>query len=207
MPDEKMRDEPEMPETITGADQWASAPADLNPLTSADAALVVCQNVLRGTGETDLDRPTPCSSFTLGQLADHLISSMVGLGGMAGAVVVPAESGSVESRVTVAAQQALEAWNRRGLEGTVKLGDSGMPAGVAAGILSLELLIHAWDFAVATGQQVNVSDQLAQYVLGLARQVIQPQGREGGAFAAAIEVGPEADILDQLIAFSGRAVT
>ena len=89
----------------------------------------------------------------------------------------------------------------------MKLGDSDMPAGGAASILSLELLIHAWDFAVATGQQVDVSDQVAHYVLDLARQVIQPQGRQDGAFAAAIEVGPDADILDRLIAFSGRAVT
>ena len=207
MPDEKMRDQPETPETIAGVGESAAAPADLNPLTSADATRVICQNVLRGIGEGDLDKPTPCTSFTIGQLADHLIGSMVGLGGMAGTTVTPAESGAVESRVAFAAGQALDAWHKRGLEGTVKLGDDDMPAGVAASILSLELLIHAWDFAVASGQQVRVSDQVASYVLDLGRQVIQPQARDGGAFAAAIEVGPDADDLDRLIAFSGRPVT
>lgn len=187
-----------------GPDEWASAPADLNQLTSADATLAVCQNVLRGIGD-DLDRPTPCSEFTIAELANHLIGSMVSLGGMAGGVVVPAQSGTVESRVAFVAQQSLEAWHRRGLEGTVKLGDNDVPATVAASILSLELLVHAWDFAVATGQQVTVSDAVSQYVLGLAHEVISPQARQGGAFADVIEVGPDAGILNRLVAFTGRA--
>lgn len=187
-----------------GPDDWSSVPADLNPLTSADATLAVCQNVLRGIREGDLNRPTPCSDFVVGQLADHLIGSLVSLGSMTGAVVIPAERGTLESRVAFAAQQALEAWHRRGLAGTVKSGERAMPADLAASILSLELLIHAWDFAVATGQQVTVSDQVSHYVLDLAHQVISPQARDGGSFADAVEVGPDVDVLGRLIAFAGR---
>jgi uncharacterized protein (TIGR03086 family) len=187
-----------------GPDEWAAVPADLNRLTSADATLAVCQNVLRGIGEGDLDRPTPCSEFTIGQLADHLIGSLVGLGSMAGAIVTPIETGTVESRVAFAAQQTLEAWHQRGLEGTVKRGERDMPAGLAANILSLELLIHAWDFAVAAGQQVTVSDEVSNYVLELAQQIISPQARQGGSFADAVEVSPDADVLNRLIAFTGR---
>jgi len=188
-----------------GPDEWAAVPADLDQLTSADATLAVCQNVLRGIGESDLGRPTPCSKFTVAQLADHLIGSLVGLGSMAGAVVKPAESGTVESRVAFAAQQALEAWDQRGLEGTVKRGERDIPAALAASIVSLELLIHAWDFAVATGQQVSVSDEVSLYVLDLAQQVISPQARDSGSFAEAVEVGPDIDVLGRLIAFTGRA--
>ncbi|HEX7536970.1 MAG TPA: TIGR03086 family metal-binding protein [Dermatophilaceae bacterium] len=188
-----------------GPDEWASAPADLNPLTSADATLAVCQTVLRGIAEGDADRPTPCSKFTIGQLTDHLIGSMVGLGSMAGANVIPADSGTLESRVAFVAQQALEAWHKRGLEGTVRQGEHDMPALVAANILSVELLVHAWDLAVASGQRVNVSDRVSQYVLDLAHQIISPQSRLGGSFADAIDVGPDADILDRLIAFAGRS--
>jgi len=187
-----------------GPDEWAAAPAELNQLTSAEATLAVCQNVLRAISEDDLDRATPCSEFTVGQLADHLIGSVVGLGGMAGADVAVAESGTVESRVAFAAQQALEAWHQRGLEGSVKLGDHQMPAALAANILSVEFLVHAWDFAVATGQPVIVSDEVTGYVLELAEQVISPQQRDGGSFAEAVQVGPDAQVLERLIAFSGR---
>jgi len=188
-----------------GPDEWGASPADLNQLTSADATLAVCQNVLRGIAEGDLDRPTPCSEFSIGQLVDHLIGSLVTLGGMTGAVVTPAATGTAESRVAYTAQQALEAWQRRGLEGTVKRGERDMPADLAAGILSLELLIHAWDFAVASGQEVTVSDEVSSYVLELAQQVISPQARAGGSFADAVEVGPDVDILNRLIAFAGRS--
>jgi uncharacterized protein (TIGR03086 family) len=188
-----------------GPDEWAAVPADLNQLTSADATLAVCQNVLRGIGEGDLGRSTPCSEFTIGQLVDHLIGSLVGLGSMAGAVVKPADTGTVESRVAFAAQQALEAWQQRGLEGTVKRGEGDMPADLAVSILSVEFLIHAWDFAVATGQRVTVSDEVSQYVLGLAQQVISPQVRGSGSFADPVEVGPDVDVLNRLIAFTGRA--
>ena len=81
-----------------------------------------------------------------------------------------------------------------------------MPAGAALGILWIELLVHAWDFAQATGQQVVVSDQVAQHVLGVANQIITPGARGGGAFANPVEAGPDAGILDRLIAFTGRAV-
>ena len=50
-----------------------------------------------------------------------------------------------------------------------------------------------------------MSDELSHYVLDLAKQVISPQARQGGSFADAIEVGPDAHILDRLIAFTGRA--
>jgi uncharacterized protein (TIGR03086 family) len=69
----------------------------------------------------------------------------------------------------------------------------------------VELLVHAWDFAVASGQQVNVSDRVSHHVLDLAHQIISPQSRRGGSFADAVDVGPDADILDRLVAFTGRA--
>lgn len=188
-----------------GPDEWAAAPQDLNRLSCADATLAVCQHVLRHITAADLAKDTPCTEFTVAQLADHLVGSMVGLGAMAGAQVAVPETGTLEDRVAVAAQQALEAWNRRGLDGTVSVGEAQMPADLAANILSIEFLVHAWDFATATGQKVTVSDEVTRYVLELAEQVIGPQQRAGGSFAAAVEVGPDAHVLDRLIAFSGRA--
>jgi uncharacterized protein (TIGR03086 family) len=111
----------------------------------------------------------------------------------------------VESRVAFAAEQALQAWRNRGLDGEVSVGDNQMPATLAAGILSVELLIHGWDLAVATGQKVQVTDELTAYVLEIAEQLISPQARAGGSFAEAVEVGPDAHVLDRLIAFSGRS--
>jgi uncharacterized protein (TIGR03086 family) len=93
----------------------------------------------------------------------------------------------------------------RGLEGTVQAGPDELPAAVAASILSVEFLVHAWDFASATGQKVGVSDEVASYVLGLAEQIVTPELRESAGFEAAIPISEDAPALDRLIAFSGRA--
>ena len=146
-----------------------------------------------------------CTEFDVTQLADHLIGSVTYLGAAAGASAEPAV-GPLETRVATAAQATLEAWHVRGLDGEVKVGPHEMPAGAALGILSVEFGVHAWDFAQATGQQVVISDQLAQHVLGVARQIITPEVRAGGSFAEPIEAGPDAGLLDRLVAFTGRAL-
>jgi uncharacterized protein (TIGR03086 family) len=186
-----------------GADEWAAA-EEFNPITSAEATLAICQRVLRGAGEADYHRPTPCTEFDVSQLVDHLAGSILGLGSAADAQFGEDAGTTIESRVAAAAQAALEAWNARGLDGEIKVGPHEMPAGAALGILSVEFLVHAWDFAQATGQMVTAPDGLSEYVLGVARQIIRPEIRAGGAFADPVEAGPDAGILDRLIAFTGR---
>ena len=189
-----------------GADEWAAAPPDLNPLAAAEATLAICQLALRGVAEADYHRSTVCTEFDVTQLTDHLIGSVTFLGAAAGAEAGPADGTTPEARVAAAAQSTLEAWHVRGLDGEVKVGPHEMPAGAALGILSIEFLVHAWDFAQVTGQRVVVSDEVTQHVLGVARQIISPEVRAGGSFADPIEAGPDAGILDRLVAFTGRAV-
>ncbi len=187
-----------------GPDEWAAAPA-LDPLSAAEATLATCQLILRGVSEAVYHRPTVCTEFDMTQLTDHLIGSVTYLGAAAGAAPGAAPVASpLEARVATAAQATLEAWHVRGLGGEVKVGPHEMPAGAALGILSIEFLVHAWDFAQATGQQVVVSDEVARHVLGVARQIITPEARAGGSFADPTEAGPDAGLLGRLIAFTGR---
>jgi uncharacterized protein (TIGR03086 family) len=188
-----------------GADDWAAAPQELDAIKSAEATLAICQLILRGIPEASYRNATACTEFNVAQVADHLIGSITFLGGAAGAQFPPTAAATLEARVAAAAQPALEAWNARGLDGTVKVGPSEMPAASALGIMSIELLVHAWDFAQATGQQVSVSDEVAEYVLQIAHANITPEVRSGNGFAEAIPAGPDAGLLDRLIAFTGRA--
>jgi uncharacterized protein (TIGR03086 family) len=188
-----------------GADEWGVVP-EPGPITAAEATLAVCQRVLRGLPEADYHQPTVCTEFDVTQLADHLMGSVTSLADAAGGEAVPAGP-TLESKVATAAQAMLEAWTARGVDGTVKLGPHEMPAGLTLGIGSIEFLVHAWDFAQVTGQQVAVADGLSQYVLDVAGQLITPEGRAGGSFADPVEAGPDAGLLDRLIAFTGRAVS
>ena len=185
-----------------GPDEWAANPS-LDPLGAAEATLAICQLVLRGIPEADYHKPTVCTEFDVTQLAEHLIGSVTYLGAAAGADAEPV-TGPLETRVAAPAQVTLEAWHVRGLDGEVKVGPHEMPVGAALGVLSVEFLVHAWDFAQATGQRVVVSDEVAGHVLGVARQIISPEVRAGGGFADPAEAGPDAGLLARLVAFTGR---
>ncbi len=174
-------------------------------LSAAEASLAVCAHVLRGMGPGDGKAQTPCAKFDVDQLTGHLAGSLVALGGCAGVSVSPDEGAAYEVRISDLAQPVLEGWRRRGLEGTVQLAGGEMPAELASRILSMELLVHAWDYARATGRELPGNDGLSTYVLGLARGgLIQPALRDGDAFGAEVPAGPAADPMAQLVAYTGR---
>lgn len=185
-----------------GADEWGVV-AEPGPITAAEATLAVCQRVLRGLPEADCHRPTVCTEYDVTQLADHLIGSVTSLAAAAGGEAA-AEGATLEDKAATAAQAMLEAWTARGADGTVKLGPHEMPASLVLGIGSIEFLVHGWDFAQVTGQQVTVPDGLSHYVLDVAGQLITPEGRASGSFADPVQTGPDARLLDRLIAFTGR---
>jgi uncharacterized protein (TIGR03086 family) len=70
--------------------------------------------------------------------------------------------------------------------------------------LSLELLVHGRDFAVALNRPVHVLDADAAQVLAKARQTLTPQSRVTAGFGQPVPVPATAGALDQLIAFTGR---
>lgn len=180
-----------------------SPPTD--ELDSAEATLGVLQNVLHPIANDDWSKQTPCREFDIAKLTDHLMNSINVIGGAVGAELPERDpADSVERQVVAAARPALDAWHRRGLDGAVKFGDNEAPARVMAGILSLEFLIHAWDYAKAVGRSVNVPDSLSDYVMGLAQIVITPAGRTTAGFDDPVEVPADASSLDRLVAYTGR---
>jgi uncharacterized protein (TIGR03086 family) len=188
-----------------GPDEWAAAPDPLDELVCAEATLAVLQAVLRDLDSVDLTKQTACSEYNVAQLADHVMGSIATLGGCAGAQMPQRDQDvPLESQVADAAQAALEAWRRRGLEGTVELGPREVPATLPVNVLSVEFLVHAWDFARATGRDVVVSEPVSDYALQLAGEVITPEARGFAGFADSVETAADAAVLDRLIAFTGR---
>ena len=189
-----------------GSEPWAVRPADAwDQLSAAEASLALSALVLRGMGPGDGKAQTPCAKYDVDQLTAHLAGSLVGLGGCVGVDVTPDEGVEREVRIADLAQPVLEGWRRRGIEGTVALGNGEIPAEVASRILSMELLVHAWDFARATDQTLPANDGLSTYVLGLARDgLIKPALRDGDNFAEEVVLGAGADPMDQLVAYTGR---
>jgi hypothetical protein len=95
-------------------------------------------------------------------------------------------------------------WCRRGLTSDVVFGGRTLHAHLALGILSLELVVHGWDFAMAIHRPLDVSDAHAAHVLTLARQTLNPQSRITAGFDPPVRVPANASPFERLIAFTGR---
>ena len=180
-----------------------SPPTD--ELHSAEDTLGVLQRVVHTIANDELSRRTPCTEFDVSDLTGHLLNSISALGGMVGAEIPAREEGdSVERQVIAAARPALDAWHRHGLEGSVPFGKGEMPASSACAILSIEFLVHAWDYATAVGHDIDAPEPLSEYVLGLARQIIRPELRQQAGFDEPVDLPADAGALEQLVAFTGR---
>lgn len=165
----------------------------------------VLQRVLHPIATDDLSKQTPCTEFDVTRLTEHLLKSISGIGGIVGAEIPERdESDSVERQIILAARPALDAWHRHGLDGTVPFGKSDMPAKAACGIFSIEFLVHAWDYAVAVGHELDAPQPLAEYVLDLAHKTIRPEFRGTAGFDDPVEVPEDAGALEKLVAFTGR---
>jgi uncharacterized protein (TIGR03086 family) len=175
----------------------------MDALDCAAVTLPACRAVLRHVTDDDLSRPTPCAAYTVSDVGQHLVRSMALLASAAGEEVASPAADTLEAAVAANAEAVLAAWRRRGLDGTVAVGRSTYPAGLAVEIIPLELLVHGWDIAWATGQDIAVPPEVADHVLQRARELITDDKR-GRGFAAEVAPGPDASLLDRLIAFTGR---
>jgi uncharacterized protein (TIGR03086 family) len=179
------------------------APTD--EIDSAQASLDVLERVLAQLGPDDTAKQTPCREFDVAGLTDHLMNSITVIGGAAGAQLPERDpDASVERQVMTAARPAMDAWRQRGLDGMVATGQGEAPAKVMAGILSIEFLVHAWDYAAATGAEVDAPDGLSEYVLGLCHAIITPQGRSTVGFDDPIDLPARAAAFHRLLAYTGR---
>ncbi len=78
-----------------------------------------------------------------------------------------------------------------------------MPAAAVGSMMTSEFVLHGWDVAMATGQDIAVSEDLAATALeGV--QAIAQMGRDGGWYGTEVHLPDGASTLDRALAASGR---
>jgi uncharacterized protein (TIGR03086 family) len=79
-----------------------------------------------------------------------------------------------------------------------------MPGPGLAGFTTLDILVHGWDLAVATGQPADLDGRLAAHVLGFAEQALATPESRAGRIGPALGVPAGAPVTSRLTAFLGR---
>jgi uncharacterized protein (TIGR03086 family) len=166
-----------------------------------------------GVRPNQLGDATPCALWDVHTLLNHVIGvagafSHVGEGtpiNPPDASVETFEGDDYVAAYDFATAHLVDAWQRpRVLDTTIVLPIGDVPGTVAASINFVDVLVHGWDLARATGQDAELPSHLAEPALEFSRWLVNDQLRSAGAFGPEIVVGANATPGDSLVAFLGR---
>ena len=168
--------------------------------------------VVRGVPEEALDNPTPCSGWTVRDLANHLLGTSeamrrIGVGdeldpddpwGTAGDHMNEQWREELVARL----EGLAGAWDTAAaFEGEAMGGQ--MPKQMVGQMAFAEVLLHGWDLARATGQTVVPDEGVVAAAAEVMAQIGE-MGRQQGAFGTLVELPEGRDPLDQVLAQGGR---
>jgi len=182
---------------------------DLTPATSRMAAIV------DGIADDQLDAPTPCPGSSVAALLDHVgglsqafrAAAAKDLGPLTSAAPVPAASNLApdwRAQIPQHLEALAVAWRDPGAwEGMTAAGGVDLPGEVAGLVVIDELVVHAWDLAVATGQAYEPSDEQVEAAAAFAGS-FEDADRDGSLFGPVVDVRADAAPLDRLLGLTGR---
>ena len=166
--------------------------------------------LVRSVADTQLDDPTPCSEFAVRDLLNHVFQVVIGFRELAAGRPVDFRSapdhldGDWRSRFAEEVERLVEAWAAPGAEE----GHSeamGMPARTVGEIVLLDLTVHAWDLARATGQPY-LPDEVAEPTLHALVAALRPRAAETSMkiFDEPVPVPEGASSFEVLLGATGR---
>ena len=185
---------------------------------SADVLERACRStaaVLAMVRTTDLDQPTPCASWNVRDVVNHIV-------GGTGFFAELAEKGAVTDRgddtdctatdfaatFRREAERLVAAFRAPGaMTKPMKLPFAELPGSVCVWIAAGDIFTHGWDLAKATGQPTDLEPDVAARLLAQIEPIL-PDGMRGpdgeAAFGPRVEIANSAPAADRLAAFEGR---
>lgn len=170
--------------------------------------------LVQQVGDEQLEGPTPCGTFTVGDVVDHVGTVARAFGakatkapGSTGGPPPPPSAGNLEpgwrARIATNLDALAAAWSDPAAwEGDTVAGGIPMPAAVAGGVVLDELVVHGWDIAVSTGQPFQPSPEDVQAAIEFASTFEAP--RDGRLFGPIVDVPADAPALNRLLGLTGR---
>ncbi|WP_114905636.1 TIGR03086 family metal-binding protein [Ornithinimicrobium murale] len=171
--------------------------------------------VVRGVRDDQLDGPTPCTDYTVGDLLDHVSGLSLafaqaarkeasGPGPSADSSRLPPDWREVVPGRVLALAEAWrdpESWSGQTAAGGLEMD------GATAGLVALdELVLHGWDLAVATGQPFDPDRASVEGAQAFAAQFSGPgtEQMRRGLFGTEVAAPADATRLETLLAMAGR---
>ena len=177
------------------------------------AAAAEAARVVNGVPEGTLNAPTPCGEWDLSTLLNHTIlwtsySAERRAHGESAAEDLMNKDFTADPgfREDYARQisKAVQAWSDpQTWAGTLNVMGDATPAADVGAMLIMEMALHGWDVAKATGQAYHADDAVAEALL----DTVEAQAelfRKYQGFADAVETPDDASAFDRALSLSGR---
>lgn len=164
--------------------------------------------VVRGIADDQLDLPTPCAEYTVRDLLNHLFEVVVNFQGLAAKRPTtwadkPDHLGDGwRDRFEIETRRLIDAWSEPASMEGVSPG-MGLPQETVGGMALLDLTVHGWDLAVATGQPYEPAPEAVDALRELVEQ-LGPLPRKMGVFAEVVPTSPGLPDVHRLLAATGR---
>lgn len=181
----------------------------MDAATALGRTTPVVTGLMNGLTPDDRERPTPCDQWNVHELIEHMCEGgQMIAGGLRG-------QAPPEEPPDLLADGPVAGWNETAaaldavatpeiLAATHDMPFGEVPGEIALSIITADLLVHAWDLARATDQDLVVDDGLATWALQTWQAVVPAEGRTGDGFATVVPVADGASALDHLVGYTGR---
>ena len=184
------------------------------PLERATAST---EKILASISRDQLDLPTPCASWKVRDVVNHIAGNGYWFEAIASTGMAPERpdnaapdvtGGDYLGSFTDGARRAIAAFSAPGaLDKALALPWAEMPASLFIMMASTDQFVHGWDLAITTGQSADLDEELAGRFLDFYRPAL-PDAFRGpdpqAPFGRAVTVPASAGVVAQLVAFLGR---
>ena len=164
--------------------------------------------VVRGIRDDQLGGPTPCAEFQVRDLLNHLHQVVVNFQVLAAreqpdfSTTPDVLTGDWRARFAEETDRLVEAWSDpAALEGVSP--GMGMPQALVGNLALVDLTVHGWDLAQATGQAYEPVPAAVTALLPFAEQMA-PQARRMGVFGDEAPPPSGAGDFARLLGVTGR---
>ncbi len=176
-------------------------------------AFASTRTVLEGLKEVDLDASTPCASWTVRELINHIVggAEFFGAATEAGEASPSKEQdytkGDIVASFDSAVKRAVAAFAAPGAqEKILKLPFGEFSGADFMNLATSDTFTHGWDLAKATGQSTDLDPELAEQLLAAGGIPDQFRGPEPMPFGPVQKTGAGATAADRYAAYLGRKV-
>jgi uncharacterized protein (TIGR03086 family) len=179
----------------------------LDPIALFRRASAHAATVIAAVRPEQLAGPTPCTLWSVQDLIDHMVGGTSYLqDAMDGRPPRRSVPGSNAADFAAGLDAVLDGFARPGAMQRRCSSPLGFEwsVGEAVGGTFMDMLIHSWDLAVATGQDTRLDSDLVAACWQMFMPEMPERGRAGGLVGQAVTVPDDAPQQDRLLGAMGR---